>query len=60
MTEIKKAKCCGTCKHFKGKYPVVPASLCSILDEDTQGYPIVDIFKTCEKHEWSEDEDQES
>lgn len=57
MSKIEEAKCCETCKYFKGSFKQGEfVSLCKILDEETQGYPIVDIFSTCEKHEWSEDE----
>jgi len=59
MTEIKKAKCCGTCKHWK------PKSHCYNGCEPTTGrckliHDRTDSIEVCDKHEWSENEDQES
>ena len=52
MNEIKKAKCCGTCKHWISGIDDCLGECLNppIVEIDTQ------IYEVCDKHEWSEDE----
>ena len=50
MSDIKKAKCCGTCKHWKGDWTEDYGADCEMIRKETL------IIEKCDNHEWSEDE----
>lgn len=52
MTEIKKAKCCGTCKHFKEVAEYCWVHKFGIVD----GTKDLDCCCVCDEHEWGEEE----